>query len=479
MISKLLQKAYAQTEYDAAETIREIDPGQEFSIYPARICELGEDHIFADGPENEYHKCKIIVDRTATNLAANKDDYRVIHMIDGGTEISRIRFNMAQEVIAMFASFLPLMRGIAKMHSYRYYHLDIKPANIVTQLNGSGEHVFHTRLIDFGFATRGEEFIVSHSTVPHKKSYAVWPFEMRWLTLRSLREYIDDFRTSQQRVSEEIVRFYEKSVLSAVASGPTNIYYDLHGAARGTLAEYGRHIWDAGMKMKQSGGEAILYELLGKVDVYSFGQVLARMYVSILGHYRLHDGRIYMKLRGQDIAVDDLSSESTSALYEKELCAIVSVPFYKLLDGMMNIDPAQRLTMEAAAKAYEGWVAVMKRSAGIGRRVDRLLAKRVKQDIPYIGDLFPDAETPAAVAAPALPASPPADPRREHEFISVSPSLSPVVRGQRRAAARFSPQEENTYIHIEGGSHKHLRALGHLKPARTRRRRSRATSESK
>ncbi len=147
--SKLMTNEEANAEWKIRSTISKIDPLQKFSVYPTQICNLDTDAL---NQQNNIEKCgreflsKISPNTFKDNLGLY---YKLLQMPIGGEPISSFNLN-EEEQHSFLKGFRNLFKGLQKMHSNRFYHLDIKPDN--TMVKKIADNNFLIRFIDFGLS---------------------------------------------------------------------------------------------------------------------------------------------------------------------------------------------------------------------------------------------------------------------------------------------------------------------------------------
>ncbi len=396
-ISKLMHKLYATAEFNTANVIREIDPEQKFSIYPSRMCELDPANMYANAAEDKYLDCKRLGVSSIDEMAAFADEYRVIEMPYGGVELNDFKVTDIREILSFFDSLLPLIRGMALMHSKHYYHFDIKAANIVTKRLEDGKYL--TRLIDFGFGTKGRDLVMNDPKVliPIEQNYPIWPFDFRWLTSKTYGKYVNMAMVDYEGFNMHINQYYTVSVKYNSTSAPRTAYYNTDGSRKEGIVSYMTYLQDVMGK-----SEEYIYDMYGKVDVYSFGLVLSKLFTTFMNQYKLEDGEIYIWTGQQHVKVDNITpAEGATATMVRYIRDKVTRPFYEFIEKMLTADPRKRYTMADVEREFAAILVLLKKAGGAHTHVGRMITKRLQEETPYIGNLFPEFETPAVVAVAA------------------------------------------------------------------------------
>ena len=395
-ISKLMHKLYATAEFNTATVIREIDPEQKFSIYPSRMCELDPANIYANAANDRYLDCKRLAVSSIDEMAAFADEYRVIEMPYGGVELNDFKVTDIKEILSFFDSLLPLIRGMVLMHSKRYYHFDIKAGNIVTKRLEDGKYL--TRLIDFGFGTKGRDLVMNSPKVliPIEQNYPIWPFDFRWLTNKTSGKYATMAMVDYEAFNRHINEYYTVSVKYNSTSAPRTAYYNKDGSRKEGIVSYMAYLH--GVMGKD---EEYIHDMYGKVDVYSFGLVLSKLFTTFMNQYKLEDGEIYVWTGQQHVKADTITpAEGATATMVRYIRDTVTRPFYEFIEKLLAADPRKRYTMADVEREFPAILVLLKKAGGAHAHVGRMITKRLKEETPYIGNLFPEFETPAAAPAP-------------------------------------------------------------------------------
>jgi serine/threonine protein kinase len=425
--SKLSLADEAAREYELAAIIRRLDPNNEFSIYPNQICDLSEDDIMASSTatnsENNLLDCPIVTGTadTPTDLLSRADLFKIQQMPAGGQSLHGYVPRPA-DAIPVFRSMLQVMKGLAKMHAAGYYHMDIKPQNMVI------DAAHHIRLIDFGNATGVGEF-TSGTGSPRlgDGNYAFWPFDVRFAEKRIFTAYEASLKKGSPSIQTAIDAFLRKSPPHLKYIIPTTIYYTPFGQPRLTMESLQALFRD--IETTYGGySEKVAADLLGKVDVYSVAIILCTLYTAIFSHYVGYNAQgqarlTYVPFKDKESYMDELLEDYSDAEISQidyEIQTKVSMPFYVLIADMLSINPLERPTMVEAAVWFEKIFSLMQKTLGkypiSGRNTtpNTITIPAIKENVGSpalsVGDMLPNQEIKVAAAAVAAesPASDPA-----------------------------------------------------------------------
>ncbi len=294
-------------------------------IGPSAICGLPAD--LTEKQKEDLAKCSVKM----------ADPY-LVQLKNGGTSLDKFKCPEADRGLFM-TSLVELFDKLRILHAQNIAHLDIKPANIVTQRLENGSYL--TRFVDIGFMLDIGAFDEADETLfAFKNDYIIWPFEARYLA-----EAIVD------PMLYEINNFYAKCAEKLPLIGiPNKLYYDSFDA------KGGRRIFDnpafiAKFKkfLRDPTGERKIDVIAKAVDVYSLGYTLALLYRKTFGHAFLNHG-IYVPVQDE---------------FNRKLYTEVSAPMYNLVLHMMNPDTEDRYTIEESAAELNGIVGKLNVILGI------------------------------------------------------------------------------------------------------------------
>ena len=355
-ISKFLTEDSAETEMILQPILKEIDPTQQYFIYPDRICKPSRRYKKSLRlPTNNIAQCKIDI---------TDEEARLLQFKYGGITLYDIIIQPLNYA-TFFTNLVSLLEGLALLHTNPVepiFHLDIKSDNIVC------DDKMRCRFIDFGIA----------DTVTHKTQKAfltdykssIYPFDTQFLldftfkgkdfSERSFavnHEFFDNFREDSYYFPSEMILPHDTDKFLKKYKIADNIL-DFEVTLETILeTDYpGRH------------GPEITQFLLAAADVYSLGKVMSRLYGRHMGqflnfNFDHNDGHIsflnknggkkqFMQGRYEKGLLDELTDEDQKR-WLIDVHDSITRPYYMLILKMLNLDPYKRIKADAAAEAYK------------------------------------------------------------------------------------------------------------------------------
>jgi serine/threonine protein kinase len=162
-VSKLMSLRYLLEEYREGKKWNTIDPKQEFSITASYICKIDTNNI---KNTNNLEKCSVDYDIPLKNRF-------LLFYKNGGPDLGKLK-TVSKNYIDIFCGFQNLFDGLIIAHKNKLYHLDIKPANIL-----SGEDSIVLRYIDFGLSCSTKDLKEFNDVyIENISFYPYWPFEL-------------------------------------------------------------------------------------------------------------------------------------------------------------------------------------------------------------------------------------------------------------------------------------------------------------
>lgn len=361
VISKLMNKREAETEYKESEKWRAIDPTQEFSLYAFKMCKLDKENI---KPSNNTNRCNAF--RNPIYGQPKRDT--LLFYKYGGPDLSKLKVQ-SKNYKPLFKAIAPLIDGLAIAHENNLVHLDIKLPNILANIE---KDKIHLRFIDFGLSlnTKKLKFLEELYT----GSYPYWPFE-----LKAYDENYGDI-ISKAYIAIELERFNEnKYNTSTLDSLPiTRIDAD---SAYSILKRYNFGDYN---------------KSLPKVDIYSIGVLLSNL-LSLYFSYYITDEGDYYKAYYYDSDNDIYSSIGNLASktdltkpqieFHTELYNNLIVPLVKFIRKCTEFDPRERYTTKEAAEEYKKLLPLFDTYLDASKVNEGLANQRIlneSPDIPYI-----------------------------------------------------------------------------------------------
>jgi serine/threonine protein kinase len=339
--TKLSLSEHANTEWLMRQHIARIDPHQQYSLYPTRLCK--PDYSTLTGEDDIYSCNKSLISYVRNSdlkFLLDSGEYSLLQIPLGGKELGNIK---ASDTLGEFLiSLRQLIAGLVIMHSNGLYHLDIKPNNILTDYKNK---IYRNRYIDFGLSRTYDEFILD-GQYPVNSNYFIWPYEMRFLENYKYmklhgndEQFLNTLYTKRgYNVIGDLIRMFHLTEKNILEDGPpyfpSRIYFNKGKFFHGD--DYFRRIFITMGKEIYNRGYDAVKEYLEKVDVYSLGMTFATVFLNQSGCVYKYD-RVY-KL--------DMTPETN-----EESIEIVN-EFYKVIMGMMNPNPTERFNAREAEYAF-------------------------------------------------------------------------------------------------------------------------------
>ena len=361
VISKLMSKREAETEYSESEKWRAIDPTQEFSLYAFKICKLDRENI---RPSNNTNRCKAF--RKPVYGQPKRDT--LLFYKYGGPDLSKLKVQ-AKNYKPLFKAFAPLIDGLAIAHEHNLVHLDIKPPNILADFE---KDKIHLRFIDFGLSLDTKKL----EAIPdlYTNAYPYWPFE-----LKAFDENYGDI-IAKKFIAIELDRFNkDKYNTSTRDSLPlTRIDAD---SAYSILKRYNFRDYN---------------KSLPKVDVYSIGVVLTNLLSLYFSYYITDEGDYYKPYYydanydiyssiGNLVSKTDLTKEQIE--FHTTLYNNLLLPLLKFIRKCTEFDPRERYDTKEAAEEYKKLLPLFDKYLDASKVSEGLANQRIlneSPDIPYI-----------------------------------------------------------------------------------------------
>lgn len=242
---KITTVPHASRELELSKTfgLRAIDPWFTIFLYPHQSCTM-----------------------QSSIMAHNQPDFRtpggsdmdvILQSLYGGQTLRSILNESSFRRDELLDAMCAILFGIHLMSLSGFYHMDIKPDNIVGRVSThDGRRSISLRIIDFGMAVRASDLRANNVYL----SGYLWPFEVSFLSRTRLP------------LAERMSMFRRKS------NSPARV-----------IADYDDHLCAAlGSRFggcMSSGGAASLLELLRGVDRFQIGLVLADKRLLGLDHH--------------------------------------------------------------------------------------------------------------------------------------------------------------------------------------------------
>lgn len=305
-ISKLMDEESAKDEFEIRDLLKDIDPTFDYLIYPEDICVPDIESATA---EDNYEKCSLI------DLKNKYIKPTVLILPDGGTNLWDINVEK-EDLLPFFEGFLNILKGVELLHSKGIAHLDIKPHNMVGLRLVTGE--YKLRLIDFGLTRMAEKA----SKQRHFENYSYWPFDIKLTTnlyVYNPKDVADYYRAQKIRGS-----YY-----------PEWLWYDKHGDM---IIDKQLII---AIREVITSGTATAVSLIYGVDIFSLGRSLAEIYGRLLRHRYMGYNNIKVETATGSVEI------------QEEIKNFVSLPVYKLVEKMIDVNLFERPSITEVIRMYE------------------------------------------------------------------------------------------------------------------------------
>lgn len=326
VISKMLNRKYANEEYIESQVWADIDPKQEFSIWADKYCKIDPANIKHD---DEMEKCSV-------SYKNNIQSRRLIFYPYGGQDLYKLEPN-SKIYINLFKGFANLLHGISIAHKNNITHMDIKEPNIVVEVK---DKEIVMRFIDFGLQIMTDEFDPSvYKNTMYKNVYIYWPYELAFYDNNtSIKNVNDHYNSFYDNIRDNVYNYTQKNYFNEEwMVKPVNEFIN---AAR----------------------TVNLNTLFKKVDIFSLGVVLARLveryFNHVLGLNSKKENEIKINI-GRRKFISDLSKEDFYSeeeyQFHMDVAEHITKPLLLLSQKMTSIDPNKRPSAENALKEYKSF----------------------------------------------------------------------------------------------------------------------------
>jgi serine/threonine protein kinase len=349
VFSKLMRKNLSAEEIKSVKRIHEIDPTFKYTVYPYKSCTIKNENL--RNYRNQINKCRAT---HKVNNARIKSEYILLQSPMGGKTldelITRIGRNIPTNfnsftaaIVNLFASLTNLFEGLDKMHAASYYHMDIKPNNIVLSFVNSR---IIARFIDFGLSIDGSTDPSAISNV-YRRSYFLWPFELRFFkNMNSVLEYGDYY------MNEQIDSYYNDVVKDNIKYNQLSRiqYYD--GMAPRITPNYVARIFQ---QITNKNKDALF--LFEKTDMYSMGLLLYYILNQLTSTY-FDSNTVFYKTEQFMVRLDDPYINSIPHIHIiRNFMNEFGADVYRLAFRLLSINPLERPSSKEAHMIYSRLVA--------------------------------------------------------------------------------------------------------------------------
>jgi serine/threonine protein kinase len=297
-ITKLLVANEAKKEYAQKKLLKQIDPEEEFLLYPHTLCKPK----LPFKPSNMVKNCDQDKFINSEQNSYGREDGLIIKYKYGGKTFDNTKISL-REFPNFLHGYLTLMKGVMTMHhNYKLYHCDIKPSNIVVKKEYG---LFKIRLIDFGLSQHVEKDYAPEDFLT--SDYAFWPFDTRFV-FPIYNYYVNKFNHEL----ESYVRTHTSTYL------PIQLK---NNNVKSFRLETDEHIKEYNLNR---------YEfLLSKTDIYSLGLALNMTLFKLFK----------IKVNEKNEILTDYKIDDKKTLSKLIRCLM---PLYNMVGKMMSLRPQDR-----------------------------------------------------------------------------------------------------------------------------------------
>lgn len=321
LFSKFMDEEEAEKEMSAVKRVSELDPTQQYSVYPTKSCDLNPENLNI-WSEN-FSKCKILMKKE--NIRITYPFFRVLQMPRAEMDLQAfcmtLRGSALSQLRPLFEGMRNLFVGLAEFHSHNFYHMDIKSINIVVSNAGQT-----CRFIDFGLSSEGE-FRDNYKVV-----YFAYPFELQLHGIDFTRIINDD------NLKHQIDMYYEKHKPYLM---PYNSMYTESGDRVYTI----NFIKDAVVPVLKNKPTQYFLE---KTDIFSLGQVLSTILVITHGFYIKDEEPYFVDQTGEkEVPYSNIFFRFFDQVYER---------LHLLVLDMTDANPEFRPTVKECLRVYDDFL---------------------------------------------------------------------------------------------------------------------------
>ncbi len=319
-VTKLMNRSSAESEDSKGRIVRSaFSTGQKQSnnyiLTPAAICGVP---TLSANQESEIQKCDV--------YSKFKEPY-LLQMKNGGVDLHKFRCP-PEDIYNFMKSLLNLVEGLQFLHDHNIAHLDIKPANIVTERLDSG--LYHTRFVDVGFVMDINKYSQYPDKAVFRGPYVIWPYEARYLSVGNVihtprKELIEEF---YEYAVEELQRYHV----------PNEAYYESDGTP---VFFDDKFRMDFVAFYKQGSNGVNVKKVAKAVDVYSLGYAFAIIFARTF-HKNLDD------------PVNMVDDE------DRTFYLNVVEPMLEIVTSMMSPYPSKRATLVEVEKKFTAFLENLK-----------------------------------------------------------------------------------------------------------------------
>jgi len=384
-ISKLSSKNTAEEEYTQSRIIRHYDPTEKYFVTAEKECSLNNLNVQM---ENELSRCNLKQIKHAIRTKNYSNTGLVIYK-DAGIDFHRIKLAV-EDYIPFYESIANLFTGLKFIHSKGIIHRDLKSDNIISQKNADGS--FTTRLIDVGFMcplkpiedtlsvglNTNQQMLVRRCDFSYVRTEArtYGPFYEFMFgppadseKKTRIQEYQGgkDFSTVYEEWVEDVSKYLgSDDPFKGEDEAPAHKYSDVMDALVEVWSGYENKEFNAEPGAKNAGPEFVL-KLTSKVDIFSFGMILAKLQERYIAHTVERKGgalqtfvprSTILKNAGAPdlwVNVDELTRYGIAeqeAAWHTAVANRISIPIHQLMVKMSDLDPRRAIELDEALRDY-------------------------------------------------------------------------------------------------------------------------------
>jgi serine/threonine protein kinase len=365
------KSAYLDTEILVANLLSSIDPDQQYTVYAKQSCNVNPNNLVEH--EANFRKCRVSNPGAKNEgpfnpfftdtLVEHAGNYSLLQIPFGGVDLVSFMNTLPSDLAPMLEAITPvlqtgipnLLRGLRHLHAAGFYHMDIKPENVV--FDGT-----RIRYIDYDLSAT--KATVAGRFPRYDPAYFIFPLEMCYTNLKP-----EEFETlSDDEVHRRLEAFYRRT--AANDRIPTDLYWNKEGMPKFDVAKVRANILPLIRQRISAGDYAYLAE---KADVYQLGLLMYTFVTYIFG-ITIHRGRIF-EWSVMNKAWVPLGNSTGEQLEKMNALSAFLIPYIDICYGMMNVDVERRLSLDAALAAYdrmlEGFVSYRASRSLVGEKRPR------------------------------------------------------------------------------------------------------------
>ena len=348
-ISKLVKRENIPGELHGVDILRAIDPAQNVFLYP-----LDESCAFNINAQPDKGNVLRSFQRTCPIAGIDKSSY-ILFNKDGGSSPNRAVYN-ADTYYPFFEGLVNIFRGINHLHLNGAVHHDIKPDNMVLNVNPAGNGL-NFRLIDFGLLQKindanGIKIKFATEQVVNTRydsRYIIWPFYSFLYAYNKSSIMANMYSTNPDIRTKFVNEFlfsrfqeWENTIHKYVGVVPEKAYYMNYTHNKSTLGSP-EDMKNTIRKILEN--ENTYANFAKNIDIYSLGVTLSMLFtrmfgttihINALGNEVVH---FYIPRHGkyEPYNVHDWKNPELDA-WVRNFVETVATPFYALINELCRQD---------------------------------------------------------------------------------------------------------------------------------------------